>query len=140
MNLMYIAIFLIAIAFAIVSIYIAKILVRVSSVLSTLGHTLEKVESQLDDSITNVESMIIETEQTVMDVERKLLATDGLFTMVSNVGDSSLMVSEQIHISTKSSAQTPIQSRFIPVVRVIQFGEFATVLLKSWGLGSKPIR
>ncbi|WP_438318612.1 DUF948 domain-containing protein [Sporosarcina sp. FA9] len=140
MNFMYIAIFLIAIAFAIVSIYIAKILLRVSSVLSTLGLTLEKVESQLDDSIMNVESMIIETEQTVMDVERKLIATDGLFTLVSNVGDSSLMVSEQIHISTKSSAQAQMQSRLKPFVRIIQFGEFASVLVRSWHRGSKPIR
>jgi len=140
MNLIYIAIFLVAIAFAIVSIYIAKILLRVSSVISTLGQTLEKVENQLDDSIIQLENMIKETEQTVLDIESKLLATDGLFTLVSNVGESSLMLSEQIHTSTKGSAQSSVQTGINPFVRVIQFGEFTSVLLRSWHRGSKPIR
>ncbi|MCZ2258295.1 DUF948 domain-containing protein [Sporosarcina sp. G11-34] len=137
MNLVYIAILLIAFAFALISIYIAKILIRVSGLITTLGQTVNNVEQELDRTVIELEQFIAETEKTAVDVEEKLLATDGLFLSLGNVGDATSIVSRNLRARTEKYAKDGLLPGTKPFVRMIQYSEFATTLFTSWKRGKR---
>lgn len=137
MNLVYIAVFLVALAFALISIYIAKLLLRVSGLITTLGQTVGNVELQLDNTVVGLEQLIVETERTATDVENKLLATDGLFLSIRNVGEATSIVSGDLLSRTENYTKESSLPGTKPFVRMIQCSEFATVLFNSWKRGKR---
>jgi len=137
MTLVYVGVFIMSLAFALVAIFIAKFLLRTSSIIGTLGQTVTAVEMKLDKTIVELEGLIVETENTATDVETKLLATDGLFLAVKNIGDTSAIVNDDLHSRTKRYANDPSLPGTKPFVRAIQIGEFGFGLLRSWKRGQK---
>ena len=137
MSFISIATFIVALAFALVSIYIAKILLRVSTLLKTLGQTADDVEHQLDKTVHEVGRLIGEVETTAIDVENKLIATEGLFSSLTNVGDATSIISSELHSKVKSYGSDPTLPGTKQFVRAIQWSEYANILLKSWQRGKK---
>lgn len=137
MSFISIAIFIVALAFALVSIYIAKILLRVSTLFKTLGQTADDVEHQLDKTVHEVGRLIGEAETTAKDVENKLIATEGLFSSLTNVGDATSIISSELHNKVKSYGSDSTLPGTQHFVRAIQWSEYANVLLKSWQRGKK---
>lgn len=137
MSFISIATFIVALAFALVSIYIAKILLRVSKLLKTLGQAADDVEHQLDKTVHEVGGLIVMAEATASDVEKKLVATEGLFSSLTNIGDATSIVSNELHNQTKIYGRDPSLPGTKNFVRAIQWSEYADVLLKSWQRGKK---
>lgn len=135
--LVYIGVFMMSLAFALVSIFVAKFLLRTSSIIGTLGQTVDNIEMKLDQTVIELEGLIAETENTVIDAETKLLATDGLFAAVENIGNATAIVSSDLHLRTKQHAKDQSLPGTMPFVRAIQVGEFGFGLLNSWKRGKK---
>lgn len=135
MTLVYIGVFIMALSFALVSIFIVKLLLRTSSMISTLGQSVSDVETNLDKTIIKMEETIVESEKTANDVETKLLAANSLFLAVKNVGDTTALISEDIHSRTKRYAAKQSLPGTMPFVRAILVGEFGHGLLRSWKKG-----
>lgn len=136
MSFISIAIFIVALAIALVSIYIAKILLRVSKLLQTFGRTASDIERQLDKTVHEVERLIAEAETTATDVEQKLLATEGVFSSLANVGEATAIMSRALQHKTKNDGRITLPGT-IPFIRAIQWSEYAHILLKSWERGKK---
>ena len=137
MSLAHIGVFIIALGFALVSIYIAKLLLKTSGIITTMGATVHAVETKLDKTINEIEATIVEMEQTASDVEEKLIGTNGLFLAVQDVGDTTEMMSEEIHSLTEKYAQDDSLSSSRPFIRVIQVTEFGLGLVRSWKKGKR---
>lgn len=137
MSFISIATFIVALAFALVSIYIAKILLRVSTLLITLWRTVDDVERRLDKTVHEVGRLVVEAETTATDVENKLIATEGLFLSLTNVGDATSIISSDLHDKTKRYGNDSTQPGTKKFVRAIQWSEYASVLLKSWQRGKR---
>lgn len=135
MSLVYIGVFIIALAFAVIAIFIAKILFSATKVIATLGDTLNVVEGKLDKSIAEVEAMTLEVDQTAIDVEAKLQATEGLFLAIENVGETTAIISNDLHERSKRYEHDESLPGTMPFVRAIQFGEFGFSLFESWKRG-----
>ena len=135
MSLIYIGVFIIAIAFAIAAIFIARILLSTSKVIATLGDTLVAVESKLDKSIAEVKAITLEVDQTAADIEAKLHATEGLFSAIENVGETTAIISNDLQERTKQYQHDESLPGTMPFVRAIQFGEFGFSLFESWKRG-----
>lgn len=131
------AVFLVALAFALLSIYITKILMRISTLFSTLAQTAASVEIELDQTVTELENLIVETGNTALDVENKLLATDGLFASIDNVGQAASIVSGDLLSRTERYSEDPSLPGTKPFIRAIQWSEFASVLVHAWERGKK---
>lgn len=137
MSFTSIAIFIVTLAFAIISIYIAKLLLRVSRLIQTLGQTVDRVEGQMDSAVEEIGSLIEEVEVTATDVENKLIASDGLFLTIQNIGDAASIISTDLHdkvMQYRKAETLPGTQKFI---RIIQWGEFANKLFTSWKIGQK---
>lgn len=132
-----IATFIVALAFALISIYIAKILLRVSKLLKTLGQSMDEVEQQMDKTVHEVGQLMEEAEVTATDVADKLIATEGLFLSLTNVGDAGEVISKDLHSKAKRYGSNPKLPGTKTFVRAIQWSEYANVLLKSWKRGKK---
>ena len=137
MSFISIATFIVALAFALVSIYIAKILLRVSKLLKTLGQAADNVEHQLDKTVQEVGRLVVGAETTATDVENKLIATEGLFSSLSNVGNATSIISIELHNQAKSYGRDLTIPGTKKFVRAIQWSEYANVLLESWQRGKK---
>jgi len=135
MSLAHIGVFIIALGFALVSIYIAKLLLKTSGIITTMGATVHAVETKLDKTIKEIEATIVEMDQTASDVEEKLSGTNSLFLAVQDVGDTTEMMSGEIHSLTEKYAQDDTLSGSSPFIRVIQFTEFGLGLVRSWKKG-----
>lgn len=135
MSLAHIGVFIIALGFALVSIYIAKLLLKTSGIITTMGATVHAVETKLDKTINEIEATIVEMDQTASDVEEKLSGTNSLFLAVQDVGDTTEMMSDEIHSLTENYAQDDSLSGSRPFIRVIQFTEFGLGLVRSWKKG-----
>ncbi len=135
MSFISIAIFIISISFALLAIYIAKMLLRVSGLFQTLGKTFADIEKKLDQSIHKVGELLNQSEKTTMDVEEKLKATEGLFLSLKNVGDATQIMSNNMreHSSRYKRRGTLVGTKNF--VQAIQYGEYASVLFKSWQQG-----
>ena len=135
MTLVYVGIFIMSLAFALVSFFIAKLLKRTSAIITTLGPTVSAVEMKLDKTVIELEGLIMATENTAADVETKLIATNGLFLAVKNIGDTSEIISSDLHLRTERYAEDQSLPGTKPFVRAIQVGEFGFGLFRSWKRG-----
>lgn len=135
MSLAHVGVFIIALGFALVSIYVAKLLLKTSAVIKTMGVTVHAVETKMDKTISEIEATIVEMEQTASDVEEKMSGTNGLFLAVQDVGDSSKMMSDELHTLTEQYAKDESLTGSRPFIRVIQFSEFGLGLVRSWKKG-----
>ena len=135
MTFISMATFIVALAFAFVSIYIAKILLRVSTFLKTLGQTMDKVEQQMDKTVHEVEQLIVEAETSATDVENKLIATDGLFQSINNVGEATSIIGKDLYDRTEKYGNDSTLPGTAKFVRAIQWAEYADILFKSWQRG-----
>lgn len=135
MTFIYVAVFIISLAFALISVFVAKLLLRISRIISTLGQTMNDVEIQVDKTIHELETIIGATETTATDVEAKLLAINGLFSVVKDLGDTTAIVSDDFHTRTKRYTKDGLLSGTKPFIRAIQLGEFGFGLVRSWRKG-----
>jgi len=135
MPFAHIGVFLMALGFAVLAISIAKLLLKSSRTISTLSHTVQAVESKLDKVVLELEATIAETEKTAMDVEIKLEATTGLFHAVKDVGETTAIISNNLHTRTERYAKNTKLSGTLPFIRGIQFSEFGIGLIRSWTRG-----
>lgn len=130
-----IATFIVALAFLLTCIYIAKLILNISGLLSTVSETVIRVERQLDSTILETEQLIAEVEQTAIDVEEKLQATSGVFHSVESVGEATSNVGQLVKEQAKLFDQNQSLPGITPFIRSIQWGEYASVLFKSWKRG-----
>lgn len=135
MSLVHVGVFLIALAFLLVSIYIAKLLLKMSSIITTMGTTVHTMETKMDKIISETEATIVEMEQTARDVEEKLNGTTGLFLAAQDVGDTTAIVSNELHMRTARYENDDSLTGTRPFIRVIQFTEFGLGLVRSWKKG-----
>lgn len=135
MPFAHIGVFLMALGFAVVSITIAKLLLKSSRTISTLSHTVQAVESKLDKAILELEATIVETGKTAIDVETKLDATTGLFVALKDVGETTAIISNDLHTRTERYAKNEKLLGALPFIRAIQFSEFGVGLVRSWTRG-----
>lgn len=137
MPLISIATLLITIAFAFVCVYIAGLILQVVSLLKTVGQTFDQIERQLDQTIVETEQLIGTIEQSAADVEEKLQATSAVFDSLDSVGQASHEISGVIKEKVKAFASDENLRTATPFIRVIQWSEYASVLLDSWKRGRK---
>lgn len=135
MTLVYIGVFLMALGFALVSIYIAKILLKTSQTLTTIGSTADEVESKMDKTISEIEAVIVEVEQTAIDVEKKVVATNGVFLAIKDIGDATSVMTSQLEARTALYDRKGLLAGTQPFVSAIQFTEFGLGLVRSWHRG-----
>lgn len=100
-----------------------------------MGATVHTLETKMDKTISEIEATIVEMEQTACDVETKLSGTNGLFLAVKDVGDTTEMMSDELHTLTKQYAKNDSLTGSQPFIRMIQFSEFGLGLVRSWKKG-----
>lgn len=132
-----IATFLVALAFLLTCIYIAKLILRISGLLTTVSKTFDQVERQLDRTILETEQLIVEVERAVTDAEGKLQATSGAFHSLENIGEAAAYASDALKEQVKMFGEDKQLPGMTPFVRSIQWGEYATSLIKSWERGKR---
>ena len=135
MALVHVGVFLIALGFALVSIYIAKLLLKASTIITTLGTTAQEVETKMDRTISEIEASIMELEQTAIDVETKIVATNGVFLAIKDIGDTTAVVSGELQTRTAQYGNGGLLTGTRPFIRGIQFTEFGLGLVRSWKRG-----
>lgn len=128
---------LMAIAFAITAISFVQLLHRLSSMLSTTVATTSRLESDLDQTIVELEKVLVETKQTALDVEQKLLATNGLFKSIQELGQTTALITGEVKAQTEKFNTDGSQPGTLPFIRVIQFSEFGFGLFRSWKRGKE---
>lgn len=128
---------LMAIAFAITAIAFVQLLHRSSTMLRTTAATTSRLESDLDQTIVELERVLEETGQTAVDVEQKLVATNGLFRSIQELGQATELFTGEVKAQTEKFNTDGSQPGTLPFIRLIQFSEFGFGLFRSWKRGKK---